>query len=219
MCPYLYGYGGFMEIGNISLTWLGHDTFLIEGEKVIYTDPYLLPENPKKADLILITHDHYDHCVPEKVKQIQKADTVIVTTPDCARKLSGNIKTIRPGQSVTIGDITVKAVPAYNTGKQFHPKTSGWVGFVFSVGGTTIYLAGDTDFIPEMNGLKPDIALLPIGGKFTMDIEQAVEAALAIEPKIVIPMHYDTVAGTEADPNEFKERIISRNPGIRVEIL
>ncbi len=208
-----------MEIGNISLTWLGHDTFLIEGEKVIYTDPYILPENPKKADLILITHDHYDHCVPDKVKQIQKSDTVIVTTPDCARKLTGNIKGIRPGQSVTIGDITIRAVPAYNLGKQFHPKTSGWVGFVFNVSGTTVYLAGDTDFIPEMNGLKPDIALLPIGGKFTMDIDQAVEATLAIEPKTVIPMHYDTIAGTEADPNEFKERVISRNPGIRVEIL
>jgi L-ascorbate metabolism protein UlaG (beta-lactamase superfamily) len=208
-----------MKIGNISLTWLGHDTFLIEGEKVIYTDPYLLPENPKKADLILITHDHYDHCVPEKVKQIQKSDTVIVTTPDCARKLTGNIKIIRPGQNITIGDIAIKAIPAYNVGKQFHPKASGWVGFMFSVGGTTLYLAGDTDFIPEMNGLKPDIALLPIGGKFTMDIDQAVEATLSIEPKIVIPMHYNTFGGIEADPNEFKERIVSRNPGIRVEIL
>jgi L-ascorbate metabolism protein UlaG (beta-lactamase superfamily) len=208
-----------VKIGNVDITRCGHDTFLIEGEKVIYTDPYLLPENPKKADLILITHDHYDHCAPDKVKQIQKSDTVIVTTPDCARKLSGNIKTIRPGQSVTIGNIAVKATPAYNVGKQFHPKTSGWVGFMFSVGGTTIYLAGDTDFIPEMNGLKPDIALLPIGGKFTMDIDQAVEATLAIEPKTVIPMHYDTVAGTEADPNEFKEKLGGKNPGIIVETL
>jgi len=208
-----------VKIGNVDIIWCGHDTFLIEGEKVIYTDPFVLPSTPKKADLILITHDHYDHCAPDKVKQIQKSDTVIVTTPDCARKLTGNIKTIRPGQSVTIGDIAVKATPAYNVGKQFHPKTSGWVGFMFSVDGTTIYLAGDTDFIPEMNGLKPDIALLPIGGKFTMDIEQAVEAALSIEPKTAIPMHYDTVAGTEADPNEFKEKLKGRNPSIQVEIL
>ncbi len=211
--------GGFMRIGNIGLSWCGHDTFLIEGEKTVYTDPYVLPDNPKKADIILITHDHYDHCAPDKVKQIQKADTVIVTTPDCARKLTGNIRAIRPGQSVTIGDITVKAVPAYNTFQQFHPKASGWVGFVFSIGGTTVYLAGDTDFIPEMKGLKPDIALLPIGGKFTMGIDQAVQAALAIEPKTVIPMHYGTIAGTEADPDEFKEKLGRKNPGIIVEIL
>jgi L-ascorbate metabolism protein UlaG (beta-lactamase superfamily) len=208
-----------MKIGNISLTWLGHDTFLIEGEKVIYTDPFVLPSTPKKADLILITHDHYDHCVPEKVKQIQKSDTVIVTTPDCAKKLSGDIRTIRPGQNITIGDIAIKAVPAYNTGKQFHPKSSGWVGFVFIVSKTTFYIAGDTDFIPEMKGLKPDVAMLPIGGKFTMDIEQAIQAALAIEPKIVIPMHYDTFGGIEADPQEFKEKLNAKNPGIRVEIL
>jgi len=211
--------GGFMKIGNISLSWLGHDTFLIEGEKIVYTDPYVLPANPKKADLILITHDHYDHCDAGKVKQIQKADTVIVTTPDCARKLTGNIKSIRPGQSLTIGDIAIRAIPAYNLGKQFHPKTSGWVGFVFKVSGTTLYIAGDTDFIPEMSGLKPDIALLPIGGKFTMDIEQAVEATLSIEPKIVVPMHYDTFGGIEADPSEFKEKVNDRNPAIRVEIL
>ena len=208
-----------MKIGNISLTWLGHDTFLIEGEKTVYTDPYVLPANPKKADLILITHDHYDHCDPDKVKQIQKSDTVIVTTPDCARKLTGNIKSIRPGQSVTIGDIAIKAIPAYNVGKQFHPKSSGWVGFVFKVSGTTFYIAGDTDFIPEMSGLKPDIALLPIGGKFTMDIDQAVEATFSIDPKIVVPMHYDTFGGIEADPNEFKEKVNDRNPAIRVEIL
>jgi L-ascorbate metabolism protein UlaG (beta-lactamase superfamily) len=208
-----------VKIGNVDITWCGHDTFLIEGEKVIYTDPFVLPSTPKKADLILITHDHYDHCVPEKVKQIQKSDTVIVTTPDCARKLTGNIKSIRPGQSVTIGDIAIKAIPAYNVGKQFHPKSSGWVGFVFKVSGTTFYIAGDTDFIPEMNGLKPDIALLPIGGKFTMGIDQAVEATLSIEPKIVIPMHYDTFGGIEADPNEFKEKVNDRNPAIRVEIL
>jgi L-ascorbate metabolism protein UlaG (beta-lactamase superfamily) len=208
-----------VKIGNVDITWCGHDTFLIEGEKGIYTDPFVLPSTPKKADLILITHDHYDHCVPEKVKQIQKSDTVIVTTPDCARKLTGNIKSIRPGQSVTIGDIAIKAIPAYNVGKQFHPKSSGWVGFVFKVSGTTFYIAGDTDFIPEMNGLKPDIALLPIGGKFTMGIDQAVEATLSIEPKIVIPMHYDTFGGIEADPNEFKEKVNDRNPAIRVEIL
>ncbi len=208
-----------MRIGNISLTWCGHSTFLIEGKKIIYTDPFVLPNNPKKADLILITHDHFDHCAPDKIKQIQKSDTVIVTTADCARKLSGNVKTIKPGQSIAIGDIAIRAVPAYNISKQFHPKTSGWVGFVFKVGETIIYFAGDTDFIPEMKGLKPDIALLPIGGKFTMNLDEAVQAALAIEPKTVIPMHYGTFDGIGADPEEFRKKVSDKNPKIRVEVL
>jgi len=208
-----------MKIGNVSLTWFGHDTFLIEADKTVYTDPFILPANPKKADLILITHDHYDHCDASKVRQIQKAGTVIVTTPDCASKLSGDIKTIKPGQNMTIGNILIRAIPAYNIGKQFHPKSSNWVGFIFTVSGTTFYIAGDTDFIPEMKGLKPDVALLPIGGNYTMDIEQAVSAVLAISPKIAIPMHYGTIDGTEADPVEFKEKVNAKRPDIKVEIL
>jgi len=211
--------GGSMKVGNVTISWAGHSTFVIEGEKVIYTDPYVMPSNPKKADLILITHDHYDHCDVGKVRQIQKADTVIVTTPDCASKLSGNIKIIKPGQNLTVDSVRIRAIPAYNINKSFHPKSNNWVGFVFTVSGTTFYIAGDTDFIPEMKGLKPDVAMLPIGGTYTMNIDEAVKATLAIEPKTVIPMHYNTFNGIEADPQEFKEKVNDKNPSIKVEIL
>jgi L-ascorbate metabolism protein UlaG (beta-lactamase superfamily) len=206
-----------MKIGNLSVTRPGHATFVIEGEKIVYTDPYILPANPKKADLILITHSHYDHCDADKVRQIQKAGTVIVTTTDCADKLSGNIRIIRPGQSIVVENITIKAVPAYNIGKPYHPKQNGWVGFVFSIDNTTFYHAGDTDFIPEMKNIKADVALLPIGGTYTMDVGQAVQAALAIAPKIAIPMHYNTFDGIGADPQEFKEKL-AKSP-VKVEIL
>jgi L-ascorbate metabolism protein UlaG (beta-lactamase superfamily) len=208
-----------MRIDRLDVMHPGHATFVIVGEKTVYIDPYVLPASPKKADLILITHPHYDHCDPGKVSLIRKADTVIVATADCAKMLSGDVRAIKPGQTIKVGDIEVRAVPAYNVGKPFHPKANGWVGFILKVGGTTLYHAGDTDFIPEMKEIKADIALLPIGGTYTMDVEQAVQAALAIKPRIVIPMHYNAIEGTEANPKEFKRKINEKNPNIKVEVL
>ena len=208
-----------MRIGNIELSWLGHATFLAKGSKTVYTDPYILPANPEKADIILITHDHFDHCAPEKVKRIQKEETVIVATADCLPKLSGNKMAILPGQEKEIMGATVRAIPAYNSSKSFHPRSSNWVGYLFTLDGTTVYIAGDTDFIPEMNGLKPDIALLPIGGTYTMNIDEAVQATAAIAPKTVVPMHYGTFDGIHADPNEFRRKMNEKNPRIEVALL
>ncbi|MEK6582018.1 MAG: MBL fold metallo-hydrolase [Nitrospirota bacterium] len=185
--------------------WLGHDTFKITGEKTIYTDPFNIKKKDT-ADIILITHEHRDHCSPDDVRKIQGANTVIVTVADCARKLSGNIKTVKPGDRISVEGIEIEAVPSYNTNKQFHTKDRGWVGYIFSVKGQRIYIAGDTDYIPEMKGFKNiDIALLPVSGTYVMTADEAVKAALDIKPKIAIPMHYGSIVGDRNDAKKFAE--------------
>ncbi|MCS7285697.1 MAG: MBL fold metallo-hydrolase [Anaerolineae bacterium] len=200
-----------------NIHWLGHDSFRLEGEVTVYIDPWKLPPNLPKADIILITHEHYDHCSPEDVAKIQKADTVIVTIPAAAKKLKGEIKTVKPGDKITVKGIEVEMVPAYNIDKPFHPKEAGHVGFIVTLGGKRIYHAGDTDFIPEMKGLKTDIALLPVSGTYVMTADEAARAADAIKPEIAIPMHYGEIVGSEKDAERFKEltsvQVVILKPG------
>ncbi|MCP4109260.1 MAG: MBL fold metallo-hydrolase [Desulfobacteraceae bacterium] len=186
--------------------WLGHDTFRIEAVKTIYFDPYEISDGPK-ADIILISHDHSDHCSPGDVAKIQQPETVIVTEKDSAKKLKGDVRIIKPGESVTVDEIKIEGVPSYNVDKNFHPKQNEWLGFIVEVEGVRIYHAGDSDFIPEMKDFKVDIAFLPVSGTYVMNAEQAVESALAINPKIAIPMHYGAVVGAEDDAVEFKKAL------------
>jgi L-ascorbate metabolism protein UlaG (beta-lactamase superfamily) len=188
------------------VVWLGHDAFRIEGSKTIYFDPYGLSGGPK-ADIILISHDHFDHCSPEDVAKIQGKNTVIVTEENSAKKLSGDVRIIKPGDALDLEGTKVTGVPSYNTDKDFHPRKNSWLGFIVELEGVKIYHAGDTDFIPEMKDFQVDIALIPVSGTYVMNADQAVKAVLAINPRLAIPMHYGAIVGDEKDARHFKEKL------------
>lgn len=192
------------EIGKMieNIHWLGHASFKITNERTIYIDPWQL-KRKDQADIILVTHPHYDHLSPGDIAKIRTDETIIVSTADSAAKLNHNVKTIKPGDVVNIKGIEIKAVPAYNVDKPYHPQRNGWVGYIINVEGVKIYHTGDTDFIPEMEDLKVDIALLPVGGTYTMDAEEAAKAANVIKPKIAIPMHWGSIVGSRADAERF----------------
>ena len=191
------------------IVWLGHDGFRIDGAKTIYIDPYQIEGGPV-ADVILITHEHFDHCSPEDVEKIQGPGTVIVTEKDSAKKLTGDVRVVKPGDEVDLGDVKIDVVPSYNTDKDFHPKKNDWLGFIVEIDGIKIYHAGDADFIPEMKDLQVDIALLPVSGTYVMTADQAVKAALAINPKLAIPMHYAAIVGDIQDALNFEKALAGK---------
>jgi L-ascorbate metabolism protein UlaG (beta-lactamase superfamily) len=201
--------------------WLGHDTFRIDGPPTIYFDPYELSGENPKADVIFISHDHGDHCSPEDVAKVQGEDTLIVTIAAAADMLAGDVlspskgavQIVEPGDMIQVRGIDVEAVPAYNLNKfrspgvPFHPKEAGHVGFVIKLEGKRIYHAGDTDHIPEMADLQEiDIALLPVSGIYVMTVEEAVQAAEAIRPRVAIPMHLGRGIGSPDAAQVFKEK-------------
>ncbi len=201
-------------MSSVNVTWLGHASFMVNaGEKIIYLDPYA-GEYTEKAHIIVISHSHSDHCDSSKIQAIRQRDTTIVAPSDCLSMIGGSVKSLKPGEKTVVDGVVVEAVPAYNhkrfrsPGVPYHPKALG-VGYLLTAEDKTIYHAGDTDFIEEMNALKSkniDLALLPSGGTYTMDNPDAVEAALAINPKNVVPMHrWDT------SPEDFKRAVEARS--------
>ena len=222
-----------MEIGGIEIKWLGNSGFLIapkgvpsntqrgtsEGKsnKIIYIDPYNILEGTEKADLILLTHSHYDHCSIVDINKIIKKGTKIILPADCQSKITKfnvpiDIQIVESGQELNVGEINLCVLPAYNIDKPFHKKEDDWVGYLIKMRGVIVYHAGDTDVIPEMQKLtgynqgdKEFVALLPVGGRFTMSVEEALEAVKLIKPSLAIPMHYGSVAGTVNDAKEFVE--------------
>ncbi len=195
------------------IEWLGHDSFRIsDGSKVIYIDPWKLKGNQPKADLILFTHDHFDHFSKPDVEKLSKPDTVVVAPSSVTQQLSGNVRTARPNDSLTVSGVPVETVPAYNLdkgpepGKLFHPKEAGFVGYIVTLGGKRIYHMGDTDNIPELSKVKADIALVPVSGTYVMTMEEAVDAVNRFKPGMAIPMHYGDIVGSRKDAEEFKKR-------------
>ena len=188
-----------MEAMLQGLTWLGHASFRVVGEKIVYIDPWQLTGGPQ-ADLILVTHAHHDHLSVEDIDRISGPDTEILCPPDCVAQLPGRkVRAVRPGDALVVAGIPVQVVPAYNTDKPNHPRSAGHVGYIIEIGGRRIYHAGDTDLIPEMTGIVCDVALLPMGGTYTMNADQAAAAASAIHPQVVVPMHWGRLVGTEKD--------------------
>ncbi len=205
-----------------NLKRLGHDSFLLDGRPIIYIDPWKLPPGCPIADLILVTHDHFDHCSAEDVEKVSGKGTVVIADPGAAKKLKG-AKMLRPGESMTVADVTVTAVPAYNVnkfrspGQPFHPKSMQANGYLITLGGETLYHAGDTDFIPEMADLTVTVALLPVSGTYVMTAEEAFEAAKVIRAEVFVPMHYGDIVGGIADVEKF--RSLCEGQGLRVVVV
>jgi len=217
-----------MQIGNIEIEYKGHAGFLIiGGGKNIYIDPYKLPAGAgnEKADIVLLTHSHYDHCSIEDLSRIMKDGTVVICPADCSSKLTRlrekiDIRVMEPGQEIEVENIKVKVVPAYNVGKEFHPKNEYWNGYVLDVEGVKIYHAGDTDLIPEMQNLSDmniGLALLPVGGTYTMNADEAARAAILVKPKKAVPMHYGSIVGTREDAEKFVD--LCKGEGVEAEVL
>lgn len=203
------------EYRGLKISWLGHDSFKIKNGKTVIIDPFKIRPTSDKADILLISHEHFDHFSLDDIKKVVNENTTILTIPVVKKELSGlkvkEVKAVKPGDKLKLGDVSVEVVPAYNLnkfrepGKVFHPKEDGKAGFIIGINGVTVYHAGDTDAIPEMKGLKPDVALLPVSGTYVMTPEEAAQAAKMVEPRLAIPMHYGVIVGTEKDAQKFKQ--------------
>jgi L-ascorbate metabolism protein UlaG (beta-lactamase superfamily) len=189
-----------------NIHWLGHDTIWIEGSVKVCVDPFQISAT-RPADLILITHEHFDHCSPEDVAKIQRKATTIVTDAVSAKKLKGDVRVVAPGDTLQVSGVDIEVGPAYNTNKDFHPKKAAMLSFVFSLDGIRYYHAGDTDYIPEMREIRVDVAFLPVSGTYVMTAEEAIQAARAIKPDLAVPMHYGAIVGSEDDALRFKKAL------------
>lgn len=203
-----------MEFSDI--TWFGHASFMFTdsktGQKIYYVDPFQLPQKDlEKADIVFITHAHHDHLSEGDINHILKDSTVVVATHDSLETLSIKNKfPIEPDKTYEINGFYFETVRAYNTHpdkQSFHPKSNNWVGYILDINGKKIYHAGDTDFIPEMRNLASknlDIAMLPMGGTYTMDVSEMIEAANVIGAKYTVPMHYKRLLGENYKEAEGK---------------
>jgi L-ascorbate metabolism protein UlaG (beta-lactamase superfamily) len=178
-----------------------------DGERTVYIDPWGTGDDAPPADLILITHAHFDHFQPDEIERLRTTHTKLVAPPDVAAELSGDVTPVRPGEAIEVAGVRLTAVPAYNTREEaldFHPRAKGWVGYVLELGGVTYYHAGDTDHAPELDDVRADVTFVPIGGHFTMDWKAAAGLAQAISPSVAVPIHYGFVICSPTDGLRFQ---------------
>lgn len=200
---------------DIRVHWLGHDSFVLQGSRTVILDPFKA-KGDYKADLLLISHEHFDHLSEDDIKRFSSESTTIVAPKICEQQLRG-IKaqkvTIAPGSKTQIRGVTVEAIPAYNInkfrapGKVFHPKEDGRVGFIVTLDGVRFYHAGDSDATPEMKSVSVDVAFLPVSGTYVMTPDEAAGAAKAMKTKVAVPMHFGEIVGTRSDAERFKELV------------
>lgn len=201
---------------------LAHSSIRISKNKIIYIDPFNIEENYNDADLIFITHDHYDHYSEEDIDKVKKDDTVFIVPEELLTKLLKKgirqdcIIAAQPNQTERVLGIRFETVPAYNVNKTFHPKENGWVGYIIDIDGIRYYIAGDTDINEDNKKVQCDVALVPVGGTYTMDFKEAARLINEIKPKIAVPIHYGSIVGTKQDATDFAKLL---HPSIKGIIL
>ncbi len=203
---------------------LSHASLRIQREKIIYVDPFKIEGSPNDADIVFCTHDHFDHLSTGDIRKIIKTGSILVVPEKKEKKFKkwvkkGEIKEVTgvvPSREYEAGGISFQTVPAYNLEKKYHKKKEGWMGFIIRLGEMRYYIAGDSDYIPEMNDVEADVVFLPVGGTYTMDAAAAAAAANAIKPRVAVPIHFGSVVGTRADAESFAQNL---DDGIKAEIL
>ena len=207
-------------IENIEVLY--HSSIRISKNKVIYIDPFKIDKNYNDADIVFITHDHYDHYSAEDIDKVINKNTTIIIPEELLTKLlrkginRNAIITVEPNEKYMVQGIKIETIPAYNTNKTFHPKENGWVGYIIEIKGVRYYIAGDTDITEENRRVKCDVAFVPVGGTYTTDFKEAAQLINEIQPKIAVPIHYGSVVGTKQDATDFIKLL---NPSIKGIIL
>ena len=186
-----------------TIEWLGHSSVRLRGRKVVYIDPWQLRVDLPKADYVLITHAHYDHCSLEDVTKVSKPGTLVLAPLDCG--LPDGFVQVKPGMHLKYSGVGIETVPAYNLNKKFHPRANNWVGYVITIDDERIYITGDTDHVPEMDAIRADVLLLPVGGTYTMTAEEAAQYANKVKPRRAIPIHWGGPVGSHDDAARFKK--------------